>query len=96
MTLQRLARELAERGKDSLAGEIRRFIADAPVPHGEAFAGPVGESNTYRTEPRGRILVLAESEDGVLLGLGAVLATGNDAVIPQGTVDGLPAMTTLQ
>src|SRR6185437_2252337 len=58
-----LADWLAERGKDSLAGEIRRFIADAPVPHGEAFAGPVGESNTYRTEPRGRILVLAESED---------------------------------
>jgi RHH-type proline utilization regulon transcriptional repressor/proline dehydrogenase/delta 1-pyrroline-5-carboxylate dehydrogenase len=74
---------LAGNGKAALAGEVRSFIAAAPWPHAEDFPGPVGESNAYRTEPRGRILVLAETEDGAWRGVGAALATGNIAVLPQ-------------
>jgi RHH-type proline utilization regulon transcriptional repressor/proline dehydrogenase/delta 1-pyrroline-5-carboxylate dehydrogenase len=81
---------LAGNGKAALAEEVRGFIAAAPVPHTEDFPGPVGESNTYRTEPRGRILILAETEDGAWRGIGATLATGNIAVLPQLAATVLP------
>lgn len=45
--------------------------------------GPVGESNIYALHDRGRILLVAETEAGLYRQLGAVLATGNQAVIDQ-------------
>ncbi|WP_380876152.1 bifunctional protein PutA [Sphingomonas sp. DBB INV C78] len=57
--------------------------------------GPVGERNLYRLEPRGRVALLASSTTGLLIQLGAVFATGNDAVVEAGhpalpVLDGLP------
>nr|CAD6600314.1 trifunctional transcriptional regulator/proline dehydrogenase/L-glutamate gamma-semialdehyde dehydrogenase [Rhizobium sp. TCK] len=47
--------------------------------------GPVGENNLYALHPRGRILIAPETETGLLHQLGAVLATGNHAVIDEAT-----------
>ncbi|WEZ84712.1 trifunctional transcriptional regulator/proline dehydrogenase/L-glutamate gamma-semialdehyde dehydrogenase [Rhizobium sp. 32-5/1] len=45
------------------------------------LAGPVGERNLYALHARGRILLVAETEDGLIRQIAAVLATGNTAVI---------------
>jgi RHH-type proline utilization regulon transcriptional repressor/proline dehydrogenase/delta 1-pyrroline-5-carboxylate dehydrogenase len=44
---------------------------------------PVGERNEYRLEPRGQIGAIAATEAGFWLQLGAILATGNTALIEQ-------------
>ncbi len=46
-----------------------------------ALAGPVGERNLYALRPRGRVAAIAETEAGLLLQLGAILASGNRAVV---------------
>ena len=43
---------------------------------------PVGERNLYRIHPRGTVLCLPQTETGLLLQIGAALATGNKALIP--------------
>jgi RHH-type proline utilization regulon transcriptional repressor/proline dehydrogenase/delta 1-pyrroline-5-carboxylate dehydrogenase len=58
------------------------------------LAGPVGERNIYALHPRGRILLVPETADGLYRQLAAVLATGNNAVID--TASGLKnALTAL-
>jgi RHH-type proline utilization regulon transcriptional repressor/proline dehydrogenase/delta 1-pyrroline-5-carboxylate dehydrogenase len=58
--------------------------------------GPVGETNIYALHPRGRVLLLPQTERGLRMQLAAVLATGNDAVIQaersvRDTLSGAPA-----
>jgi RHH-type transcriptional regulator, proline utilization regulon repressor / proline dehydrogenase / delta 1-pyrroline-5-carboxylate dehydrogenase len=43
--------------------------------------GPVGERNVYTLRRRGRIAAVAASESGLLIQIGAILATGNDAMV---------------
>ena len=45
------------------------------------LSGPVGEDNRYGTKPRGVIALVPASVEGLLIQLGAVLATGNSARI---------------
>ncbi|MDE2200104.1 MAG: L-glutamate gamma-semialdehyde dehydrogenase, partial [Rhodospirillales bacterium] len=45
------------------------------------LAGPVGERNVYTLHPRGRIAAIAATETGMLVQIGAILATGNTAFI---------------
>jgi RHH-type proline utilization regulon transcriptional repressor/proline dehydrogenase/delta 1-pyrroline-5-carboxylate dehydrogenase len=45
------------------------------------LAGPVGERNLYAHRPRGRILLLPTTQEGLREQVAAVLATGNDAVV---------------
>ncbi len=44
--------------------------------------GPVGERNLYALHPRGRVLLLAQTEQGLQDQLDATLATGNSACLP--------------
>jgi RHH-type proline utilization regulon transcriptional repressor/proline dehydrogenase/delta 1-pyrroline-5-carboxylate dehydrogenase len=83
---------LKARGDTEAAQAVEAFIAASPLGFAADLGGAVGEANTYRTRPRGRILVLPRTEPGLLHRLGAVLATGNVAVIG-GAVrpDDLPA-----
>ncbi|MDX3884698.1 trifunctional transcriptional regulator/proline dehydrogenase/L-glutamate gamma-semialdehyde dehydrogenase [Edaphosphingomonas haloaromaticamans] len=58
--------------------------------------GPVGERNLYRLEPRGTIALIPSSTLGLLVQLGAALATGNDVVVESGQpvlaiLEGLPS-----
>jgi RHH-type proline utilization regulon transcriptional repressor/proline dehydrogenase/delta 1-pyrroline-5-carboxylate dehydrogenase len=55
------------------------------------LSGPVGERNLYAFHPRGRIAVSARTEPGLWRQIGAVLATGNHAlVMPGGPLDAAP------
>ena len=45
------------------------------------LSGPVGERNVYRLRRRGRIAAVAASASGLLIQIGAILATGNDALV---------------
>lgn len=62
------ARELAEQSALGLATELQ---------------GPVGERNIYGLHPRGRILLVPQTLDGLKRQLAAVLATGNSAVVDE-------------
>lgn len=56
------------------------------------LTGPVGEQNLYSLHPRGRIAVIARTAVGLWRQIGAVLATGNHAVvIPGGPLAAAPA-----
>ncbi|MGH8802397.1 MAG: trifunctional transcriptional regulator/proline dehydrogenase/L-glutamate gamma-semialdehyde dehydrogenase, partial [Casimicrobiaceae bacterium] len=46
--------------------------------------GPVGERNVYSLHPRGRIAALAQTDAGLVLQIGAALATGNDVIVETG------------
>ncbi|MGA1801782.1 trifunctional transcriptional regulator/proline dehydrogenase/L-glutamate gamma-semialdehyde dehydrogenase [Rhizobium sp. HT1-10] len=49
------------------------------------LAGPVGERNLYALHPRGTILLLPQTLEGLYRQLAAVLATGNNAIIDAST-----------
>ncbi|MCG2841531.1 trifunctional transcriptional regulator/proline dehydrogenase/L-glutamate gamma-semialdehyde dehydrogenase [Sandaracinobacter sp. RS1-74] len=62
------------------AGAIRRYAEASAFGAEQLLAGPVGEDNHYRIEPRGPILLRPTTRSGFLDQLAATLATGNDAV----------------
>jgi RHH-type transcriptional regulator, proline utilization regulon repressor / proline dehydrogenase / delta 1-pyrroline-5-carboxylate dehydrogenase len=55
------------------------------------LAGPVGERNLYGLHPRGRVLLLAETRDGLIAQISAGLASGNLLVAPAALRLDLPA-----
>ncbi len=68
---------------------LRRLLAGRPggwVPSEVAnmLPGPVGEANLYRTQPRGTVLCLADTQEALLRQIDAVRATGNRAVVSPG------------
>ena len=63
------------------------------------LGGPVGERNLYALHPRGRVLLMPQTRDGLIRQLAALLATGNHGVISadgalREALDGLPASVT--
>ena len=65
-------------GGYAMASErCQRYIDRSPVGTRSELRGPVGERNVYALRPRGSVLVLPATELGLLLQIGAVLATGN-------------------
>lgn len=86
---------LRSRHRHDLAERLEtvRYPGSAPI----ALAGPVGERNQYALRPRGRVAAVAATETALLLQLGAILGTGNAAVIvaaggSDAALDGLPAV----
>ena len=57
------------------------FMSRSPLGARVELPGPVGERNVYALKRRGRIAALAATESGLLVQIGAILATGNDAVV---------------
>ncbi|CAH1657150.1 fused DNA-binding transcriptional repressor/proline dehydrogenase/1-pyrroline-5-carboxylate dehydrogenase PutA [Hyphomicrobiales bacterium] len=72
---------LASEGLNTEAARVTAYIQQAQVGGSIELRGPVGERNVYKLKPRGRIAARAQTESGLLLQLGAILATGNSAVI---------------
>ncbi|WP_244433595.1 trifunctional transcriptional regulator/proline dehydrogenase/L-glutamate gamma-semialdehyde dehydrogenase [Azospirillum sp. B506] len=72
---------LADQGRAEIATELRALTKHSPVGGSIELAGPVGEQNIYSLIPRGRILLLPQTEDGLYRLLGAALATGNEVVV---------------
>ncbi|MFZ9394893.1 MAG: bifunctional proline dehydrogenase/L-glutamate gamma-semialdehyde dehydrogenase PutA [Erythrobacter sp.] len=64
---------------------VRKATPDVarPLGHAVELPGPVGERNLYSPHPRGRILLLPETAEGLAQQFAAVAATGNTAVVPE-------------
>ena len=50
--------------------------------HMTGLPGPVGERNLYSVKPRGRVLLLPQTSEGLYAQLKAVAASGNSAALP--------------
>jgi RHH-type proline utilization regulon transcriptional repressor/proline dehydrogenase/delta 1-pyrroline-5-carboxylate dehydrogenase len=72
---------LRARGLETAAARCAAYIARSPIGLSLELAGPVGERNIYKLRPRGRVAALARDETGLLTQIGAILATGNTAVV---------------
>jgi RHH-type proline utilization regulon transcriptional repressor/proline dehydrogenase/delta 1-pyrroline-5-carboxylate dehydrogenase len=82
-------------GHAEAAEQMRAYLGRSPLGVVLELDGPVGERNLYSLHPRGRIAVVAETRTGLLLGVGAALATGNAVAVQNGrtasVLDSLPA-----
>ncbi len=74
-------------GHDLPAERCRGYAARTIVGRRIDLPGPVGESNVYEIRPRGRVLLMPFTDTGLLIQLGAVLATGNSAVFDSRAVN---------
>jgi delta-1-pyrroline-5-carboxylate dehydrogenase (PutA C-terminal domain) len=91
-----LARWLEAQGRSAEAELARTKGEEAAIGLELQLPGPVGESNVYSLHPRGRILLVPQTDVGLIGQLASVLATGNHAVIDKesglaGGLSGLPA-----
>ena len=75
---------LRKRGNVEEAERCAGYLARSALGASIELPGPVGERNVYTLRPRGRIAALARTEAGLLVQLGAILATGNEAVVESG------------
>lgn len=86
---------LASAGRGAEAEAVSGYIARSTIGLVRELAGPVGERNVYGHHPRGPIAALAAGEGALLRQIGAILATGNTAVVPRGSsaealISGMP------
>jgi RHH-type proline utilization regulon transcriptional repressor/proline dehydrogenase/delta 1-pyrroline-5-carboxylate dehydrogenase len=72
---------LAAQGHKTEAAHVDRYLAASLAGTVRDLPGPVGERNTYVIQPRGTVACLAQTETGLLLQIGAALATGNKALV---------------
>lgn len=87
-----LAAWLAALGDTQTAAAVSAIADRSRLGQAVELVGPVGEKNLYSLHPRGRIAVVAQTEAGLWRQVGAVLATGNHAVvIPGGALAMAPA-----
>jgi RHH-type proline utilization regulon transcriptional repressor/proline dehydrogenase/delta 1-pyrroline-5-carboxylate dehydrogenase len=77
-------------GDAAAAARVREHIAASLLGAEADLAGPVGERNLYALHPRGRVLLLARTRNGLIEQLGVALASGNEPVVA--AVEGLQAM----
>ena len=85
---------LAARGHAAAAERVIGYLSRSALGAKVELPGPVGERNVYALRPRGRIAALATDPTGLLIQVGAILATGNVAVVeraPASALSGLPA-----
>jgi len=76
-----LADWLEAHARNAEAKACRASLAASRLGETLELQGPVGERNLYGFRPRGRVLVLPETEFGCFVQLGAVLAAGDTAVV---------------
>jgi RHH-type proline utilization regulon transcriptional repressor/proline dehydrogenase/delta 1-pyrroline-5-carboxylate dehydrogenase len=77
---QMWARFVASKGWSS-AELCMEFISRSPLGIRQELPGPVGESNIYSLHPKGKALCIASSIEELATQIGAVLATGNTAIV---------------
>ena len=81
---------LERKGETASATKARSYAAASALGTEIRLAGPVGESNLYRLQPRGQIRMRPETGQGLFEQMGAVLATGNRGVVAHPLPDDLP------
>jgi len=79
--LAELAHWLEARGEAALAATARAAMTRGPQGHEAELPGPVGESNRYALRPRGAVLLLPQTRNGLLGQLIATFATGNAPIV---------------
>jgi RHH-type proline utilization regulon transcriptional repressor/proline dehydrogenase/delta 1-pyrroline-5-carboxylate dehydrogenase len=72
------------RGHAAEAERCAGYISQSAIGAAIELPGPVGERNVYTLRPRGLVAALARREAGLLAQIGAILATGNSAVVESG------------
>ncbi|NDP43098.1 MAG: trifunctional transcriptional regulator/proline dehydrogenase/L-glutamate gamma-semialdehyde dehydrogenase, partial [Aromatoleum sp.] len=77
---------LVARGEDHAARITTRHLDASALGARIALAGPTGEQNTYELHPRGTVLCRAQSRQGALAQLAAIIATGNDGCFVENDV----------
>ena len=77
---------LVARGEDHAARIATRHLEASPARARIMLAGPTGEQNPYELHPRGAVLCRAESRQGALAQLAAIIATGNDGCFVENDV----------
>jgi RHH-type proline utilization regulon transcriptional repressor/proline dehydrogenase/delta 1-pyrroline-5-carboxylate dehydrogenase len=75
---------LQSSGNDPVSRRCRHYIEISPLGMVQDLPGPVGERNVYSLRARGRIAAMPSTETGLLLQIGAALATGNQVVLEPG------------
>jgi RHH-type proline utilization regulon transcriptional repressor/proline dehydrogenase/delta 1-pyrroline-5-carboxylate dehydrogenase len=72
---------LVEQRLPAVAERVSQYLRLSSVGATLELPGPVGERNLYVLKPRGRVAALAADTVTAMLQLGAILATGNRALI---------------
>lgn len=83
-------RWLHQQGHVAVAARIETYLDRSRHDTETDLSGPVGERNIYMLRPRGRIAALFTTDLGALIQVGAILATGNTAVIVGSTASAGP------
>ncbi len=84
---------LRHAGRAAEAERCVGLMSRSPLGARVELTGPVGERNVYALRRRGRIAAVATSQSAALIQIGAILATGNDAIVSPGealALKGLP------
>ncbi len=85
---------LRANGHAAASRRAQRYIDRSPLGTKRELRGPVGERNVYSLHAKGRIVALPGTELGLLLQIGAALATGNQVVLEH-RATGASALATL-
>jgi RHH-type proline utilization regulon transcriptional repressor/proline dehydrogenase/delta 1-pyrroline-5-carboxylate dehydrogenase len=80
-TLVTLAEWLRENSRDDLAEATLTYASHPAINAFSELDGPVGERNTYLTKPKGKVLLSAKTLTGLVHGLAAGLAAGNQMLV---------------
>ena len=72
---------LTAHGLAAAAERVAGYVRRSPAGGSQELPGPVGERNVYVLKPRGRVVALAQDLFATLVQIGAVLATGNAAIV---------------
>ena len=83
---------LVGQGDDRARAAVDALRRASPLGHEVELPGPVGERNVYSLRPRGAIGVVADTPTALRIQLGAVLATGNHAVVARDAAAALPEL----
>ena len=90
---------LRDTGHATEAERCVGFLSRSPLGARVELSGPVGERNVYGLRRRGKIAAVAATGSALLIQVGAILATGNDAIVSASAAEalkGLPAELALR
>ncbi|RBP04644.1 L-proline dehydrogenase /delta-1-pyrroline-5-carboxylate dehydrogenase [Roseiarcus fermentans] len=91
-TLQSFIDWLRASGRPAEAERCVGLMTRSPLGARVELPGPVGERNLYALGRRGRIAAIADGESAMLIQIGTILATGNDAIVGAGFAQALKGL----
>ncbi len=84
--LRDFATWLGQRGHNAEAEAARELGGLSALGLVKELPGPVGERNVYSLHPRGKVLLVPETPEGLFRQMAAALATGNEVVIDAASI----------